>query len=133
MRRQSDPESVRQIIAFSLTIAAALVLLLAPFHVVVHLTNDGSEQISASTLLETEGPSILVPLLVPAALTGLPLLLKAPARKYACIVTTAALATFILIASASIGWFYIPALAAALAALLVPSRSRRALRVHPLP
>lgn len=133
MRRHSDPERVRQITSFALTIAAALVLVLAPFHVEVHLTNDGPEQISTSTLLETEGPSILVPLLIPAALTGLPLLLKAPARKYAAIATTVALATFIVISSASIGWFFIPALAAALAALLVPSRSRRAPRVHPLP
>lgn len=124
MRRHSDPVSVRQIIAFSLTIAAALALLLAPFHVEVHVTNGGPEQVTASTLLETEGPSILVPLLIPAALTGLPLLLKVPARKYASIGTTATLATFVVIASASIGWFYIPSLAAALAALLVPSRSR---------
>jgi len=133
VRRHSDPERVRQIIAFALTIAAALVLLLAPFYVEVHLTNAGPEQVTTSNLLETAGPSILVPLLIPAALTGLPLLLKAPARKYASIVTTAALATFVLIASASIGWFYIPALVAALAALLVPSRSRGTLRVHPLP
>jgi hypothetical protein len=122
MRRRSDPKSVRQIIAFSLTVAASLVLLLVPVYSTVKLTNDGPDQVTASTLLEIVGPYIFVPLLIPVALTGLPLLLKGPAQLYASVATTIALAIFTLIASATIGWFYVPALAAALASVLAPSR-----------
>ncbi|WP_456505852.1 hypothetical protein [Arthrobacter sp. UYCu723] len=117
-----DPKSVRQIIAFSLTIAVALVFLLVPVYSEVKLINGGPDQVTTSTLLETVGPSVLVPLLIPVALTGLPLVLRGRAQVYASVTTTVALAIFTVIASASIGWFYVPALAAALASLLAPSR-----------
>lgn len=122
MRRRSDAKSVRQIIAFSLTIAAAIALLLVPIYNTVKLTNDGPDEVAASTLLEIVGPYIFVPLLIPVALTGLPLLLRGPAQNYASVATAVALAIFALIASATIGWFYVPALAAALASILAPSR-----------
>ncbi|MGY2747297.1 hypothetical protein ACVWZ8_004414 [Arthrobacter sp. UYCu723] len=122
MRRRLDPKSVRQIIAFSLTIAVALVFLLVPVYSEVKLINGGPDQVTTSTLLETVGPSVLVPLLIPVALTGLPLVLRGRAQVYASVTTTVALAIFTVIASASIGWFYVPALAAALASLLAPSR-----------
>lgn len=118
MRSSWDPTTVRQGIAFSFTIAAGLVLLLVPMYSGLRVTNDGPEQVTTSTLLETVGPSVMVPLLIPAALTGLPLLLRKRAKRYAAIATTVALAIFIAIASASIGWFYVPALAAAIAALV---------------
>jgi hypothetical protein len=78
--------------------------------------------IIASTLLEIVGPYIFVPLLIPVALTGLRLLLRGPAQKYASVATTVALAIFTLIGSATIGWFYVPALTAALASVLAQSR-----------
>jgi len=118
MRRRSDPKSVRQIIAFSLAVAASLVLLLVPVYSTVKLTNDGPDQVTGSTLLEIAGPYIFVPLLIPVALTGLPLLLRGPSQSYASVATTVALAIFTLLASATIGWFYVPALAAALVALV---------------
>lgn len=122
MRRRSDLKNVRQIIAFSLTIAAALVLLLVPVYSGVQMTSEGPEQVTTSTLLEIVGPYVFVPLLIPVALTGLPLLMRGRAQKYASIVTTVALAIFTLIASATIGWFYVPALAAALTAVVALSR-----------
>ena len=69
-RRRWHPMSIRQIIAFSLTIAVALVALLVPLYVNIRLANDGPEQITTLTLFETVGPSIFVPLLIPVALTG---------------------------------------------------------------
>lgn len=130
MRRRSDPKRVRQIVAFSLTIATSLVLLLVPLYIEVKLIDGGPEQVSTSTLLETVGPSIFVPLLIPLALTGLPLLLSGRARDYGSVANTVALAIFIVIGSASIGWFYVPAMTAAVAALAVPSRRRGTLQVH---
>lgn len=122
MRRRSDPKSGRQKIAFLLTITAALVLLLVPSYRGVRLSDDGPEQVVSLTLLEVVGPYIFVPLLIPVALTGLPLLLRGRARNYASVATTVALAIFTLIASATIGWFYVPALAAALASVLASSK-----------
>jgi hypothetical protein len=122
MRRRSEPKNVRQIIAFSLTVAAALVVLLVPLYSGVQVTNDGPEQVTASTLLEIAGPRVFVPVLIPVALTGLPLLLRGRAQQYASVGTTIALAIFTLIAFATIGWFYVPALAAALTSALASSR-----------
>ncbi|MEV7133163.1 hypothetical protein AB0N24_09780 [Arthrobacter sp. NPDC093128] len=116
--------SIRQTIAFSLTIAVALVALLVPVYVNVKLTNDGPEQVTTSTLFETGGPSVFVPLLIPVALTGLPLLLTGRAQRYASVATTVALAIFTIIASATIGWFYVPALAAAVASVVARPESR---------
>lgn len=110
--------------AAPLTIAVSLVLLLVPVYSTVKISNDGPDQVTASTLLEIVGPYIFVPLLIPVALTGLPLLLTAPARNYLSVATTVALAICTLLASATIGWFYVPALAAALAFILVSSESR---------
>lgn len=125
MSRRSDAKSVGQIIAFSFTIAADIVLLLVPVYSTVKLTNDGPGEVAASTLFEIVGPYIFVPLLIPVALTGLPLLLRGPAQNYASVATTVALAIFTLIASATIGWFYVPALAAALASIVAPTRRPR--------
>lgn len=67
---------------------------------------------SGRTLLEVDGPSALVPLIVPIVLTLLPALARRPeARTLTC----AALGTFLgvlsFIAGFSIGLFYVPAAA----------------------
>lgn len=74
------------------------------------MTNDGLGFVEYSTLLRHVGPSISVPLLLPVTLTGLPLLLMGRSRKFASVGTTVALAIFIGLGSASIGWYYLPAL-----------------------
>lgn len=131
MKHDSDRKHVLQIVAFTLTISAALVVLLVPGYMEMRLTNDGPEQVKALTLLEAVGPSIFVPLLIPVALTGLPLLLTGRARNGASIATTVALAIFTVVGSASIGWFYLPATIAAFIALFSSSRKRETLRAHP--
>lgn len=118
MERRPDPKNVRQAIAVSLAIAASLVLLVLPMYTEVKLMSGGPGQVSHSTLLETVGPSIFVPLLIPIALTALPLLRRGRARIQVSVATTVALAVFVVVGSASIGWFYVPALAAAVAALV---------------
>jgi hypothetical protein len=67
--------------------------------------------------------SIFVPLLIPVALTGVPLL-TGHARNGAWIATTVALAIFSVVGSASIGWFYLPATIAAFIALFSSSGKR---------
>lgn len=67
-------------------------------------------------MLETVGPAVFLPLLVPIVLTSLPLLVRGGARTIVSVATTASLAIFVVVGSGSIGWFYLPALAAAVAA-----------------
>lgn len=131
MERHRDSRDIRQVLAISLAILASSVLLMVPMHTQAKVTAGGLEQVKHLTLLELVGPSILVPLLIPMVLTALPLLTRGRARTSVSVVTTAALAGFVLIGSASIGWFYVPALAAAVAAVIVSIGSRPRLRVRP--
>lgn len=59
-----------------------------------------------------------MPLLIPTVLTALPLLIRGRARIKVSVAATVALAVFVVMGSASIGWFYIPALTAAVAAVV---------------
>lgn len=131
MKRHPDSRNVRQALAVSLATVASLVLLLVPMDTQVKIMSGGPVQVSHPTLLETNGPSIFVPLLIPVALTALPLLIRGRARTPVSVATTVALVVFVVIASASIGWFYIPALAAAVAAVITSMGSRTTFHVRP--
>jgi hypothetical protein len=82
-----------------------------------------------TSLLVVEGWWVLVPLSVPVVLSALPLLARSPGtRRRLGLVGCVLLVTFSVVASLSIGMFYLPAAAALLAAALIPPR-----RVGPLP
>lgn len=119
MKRRPDSRNVRQALAVSLAIGASLVLLLVPMYTEVKLSAGGPEHVGHPTVLETAGPSIFVPLLIPVALTALPLLVRGRARTPVSVATAVALVVFVVIGSASIGWFYVPSLVAAIAAIVV--------------
>lgn len=131
MKRHLDSRNVRQVLAFALAIVASVVLLLVPFYTQVKVTSGGPEQVTHPTLLEINGPSIFVPLLIPVVLTGLPLLIRGRARTPVSVVATVGLAIFVVIGSASIGWFYIPALTAAVAAVVSSLDRQPRLQVRP--
>lgn len=131
MKRHLDSKNVRQVLALSLAIMASLVLLLVPMYTQVKLTSGGHEQVSHPTLVETVGPSILVPLLIPVALTALPLLTRGRTRTPVSVATTVALVVFVVIGSASIGWFYVPAMAAAVAAVVTSMGSHGSIQPTP--
>ena len=130
MKRHLDSRNVRQVLAVSLAIVASLVLLLVPMYTQVKVTSGAPAQVSHPTLLETSGPSIFVPLLIPVTLTVLPLLIRGRARTPVSVATTAALVVFVVIGSASIGWFYVPALAAAVAAVVASMDSHSRLQIR---
>lgn len=119
MKWHRDSRNVSQLLAVSLAIVASLMLLSIPMYTQAKVTDGGLEQASYSTLLEVHGPSIGVPLLIPVVLTLIPLLMRGRAQTSVTAMATVALAGFIFIGSASIGWFYLPALAAAVAAVTV--------------
>ena len=131
MKHRWDSRNARQVLALSLAIIASLLLLLAPLYTQIELKAGGPEGVSHPSLLETVGPSIFLPLLIPVALTALPLLMRERARVQVSVAATAALAVFVLIGSASIGWFYFPSLAAAVTALVASMNSRPRLQASP--
>lgn len=92
MKRHPHPNPGLQILAFMLTIAAGLVVLFVPLMAEVKVSNDEPERIRYVTLLSVMGWSIFLPLLVPVALAGLPLLLAGRMRKWASVATAIGLA-----------------------------------------
>ena len=131
MKHHLDSWNVRQLLAVSLGIVASVVLLQVPVYIRMKVTSGGPGEISHSTMLETNGPSVFVALLIPVALTALPLLLRGRARTSVSVATTVALVVFVVIGSGSIGWFYVPALAAAVAAVVASTGSQTRLQVRP--
>lgn len=134
-RRSGSPHSnghftvprVAQIAAFVFVIAATLAAILLPSSVRMNITNAGSPKIETPTLLEIHPPTVLIPLVIPLVLTLIPLLVREKGWRIVSIVCVVLLAVFTVIASASVGWFYIPALLAGLVAVLYrPMRQTRA-------
>lgn len=126
MKRHPHPNPGLQILAFMLTIAAGLVVLFVPLMAEVKVSNDEPERIRYVTLLSVMGWSIFVPLRVPVALAGLPLLLAGRMRKWASVATAIGLTFFAFIGSVSIGWFYLPAAIVAFMALFSAPGRREA-------
>lgn len=61
---------------------------------------------------------------MPILLTAIPLLARGRAGRPIAIACTALLAVFTVIATASIGWFFVPALLAAFVAIFLPEGRR---------
>lgn len=118
---------VAQIAAFVFVIAATLAAILLPSSVRMNITNAGSPKIETPTLLEIHPPTVLIPLAIPLILTLIPLLVREKRWRIVSIVCVVLLAVFTVIASASVGWYYMPALLAGLVAVLYsPRRQTRA-------
>ena len=124
MDHRPVPARVLQGVAFSLAVAGGIALLLIPTYTSVSSVGgpgipDTPEVTEHLTLLAVNGPSILVPLLIPVFLTGLPLLIRGNPWRGVSIAATVLLAAFAVLGLASIGLFYLPALFASTGALLV--------------
>jgi hypothetical protein len=112
---------VWQFVAFGLACAAAVLLLVLPLYTGTTTTAAGTEDFTA-TLLEVNGPDVLVPLLVPVLLTAVPLLVPSGRLPGVTIACAALLVFFMALGGTSIGLFYAPAAIAAVVALLVRRR-----------
>lgn len=115
LRRRSD---LLQIAALVLSVLAALLLLVVPAFggTSVTVDSDGTQAERTVTLLESEGPGILIPLAIPVLLTFVPLYPLGDARRWVRLACTLLLGAFTLLAILSIGVFYLPALVCSIAA-----------------
>ena len=83
--------------AFALALLCSLILLVLPVY---------SGTAGRATLLQVNGPGVLVPLAIPPFITVLPVILS---QRSVRIGATIALGLFCLISGFSIGLFYVPA------------------------
>lgn len=120
--------TVLQVAACLLAMAASAAAVLLP--TVVQETVSSSpgatpeRSIESLTLLQTHPRDILIPLAVPLVLTLVPLLVPRRAAWLAGIICSAVLLGFIVLASATVGWFYLPAFGMAVAAVVLRSAAR---------
>lgn len=120
--------TVLQVAAFLMAAAASISAALLP--VMAEETVSSSpgttpeHTVEQLTLLQTHPPTVLLPLAVPLLLTLLPLLVPRRAAWWTAVGCTILLLGFIVLAIASVGWFYLPALAAALAAVVLQRATR---------
>jgi hypothetical protein len=76
----------------------------------------------SSSLLETQGPQVALPLLIPILLAALPLLAWRPvARRALAAVAVALVGAFCVVSGLSVGMFYVPTLVILAGALLIES------------
>jgi hypothetical protein len=112
-RRRTD---VWQLASLGLSLLASLLLLVLPVYSSATSSSDGPEVTTTSTLLEVNGPGVLVILAVPVLLMLLPLYARRRARRWVSLACTLVLAAGALLGLASIGLFYLPALVCSVAA-----------------
>jgi hypothetical protein len=130
MDHRPVPALVLQGLAFALTIAVALVVLFIPLYTTQ--TSAGGPEMPDGPMtaaghlasLAVNGQAVFVPPLIPVVLTGLPLLVWGKPWRGLSITATILLAAVAAAASASVGWFYLPALTVSVAALLAPPAGR---------
>jgi DMSO reductase anchor subunit len=120
--------TVLQVAACLLAAAGSAAALLLPVMTQETVSNSPGttpeHTVEQLTLLQTHPPTVLIPLAVPLLLTLVPLLMPRRAAWPAAVVCTILLFGFIVLAIASVGSFYLPALAAALTAVVLPRTTR---------
>lgn len=120
-----EPARVAQGVAFILATAATLALLLSPTVMTATTGSEAGQTLEGRTLLQAQSATVLVPLAIPLILTVIPLLWPARAWRAVSLICIILLAGFVVIGSASVGWFYIPALIAGLIALFHRPKPRQ--------
>lgn len=106
------------LIAFVLALVASLVLLFLPVYSTVTTTASGTRTEDTATLWAVNGPWILIPLALPVLLTAAIALARGRGGLVVSMLCTLVLAAFTVLAIASIGMFYLPALVVAAVAVL---------------
>lgn len=114
-----------QIVALVLVLAAAAALLVLPMYESVTTGSDGSEVDSTQTLLEVNGPWLLVLLAIPVALAAMPLFAYGRIWAVLSIVSACLLWACVILGGLTIGVFFVPGALLAVIAACVPVRSTR--------
>lgn len=115
-----------QIAALVLVAVAATVVVFVPLSTEVTSDSNGNETTAAVSLLQSMGPSVLLIVAIPIAISALPLFSRGRSWMVLSIVSAALLWTFAVLGLLSIGVFFIPGAILSLIAACIPARSLRA-------
>lgn len=131
---------VVQIVATAFALAAAFLAAFGPAYSSVTETVDEAgqttTQATSATLVEVNGAWVLIVLAVPVLLAAMPLGATGRWWQPLSIASAVLLIIVVVVGSLSIGWFYIPAMIAAIVAVFLPTRSgaaRARTRASPSP
>lgn len=116
-----------------LALLAAVVLLVIPTgreeSVSISSTGEITRHSRSTTLVQSDGWSVLVPLAVPVAIAGVPLALRRTRwRRGALVAASVLLLAFVVAGLLSIGVYYLPAAVAMVMAAIVDGRRSKAPR-----
>ncbi len=112
-----------QIAAFAVVVLASLVLLLVPTYESAKSGSGGTEVVTSQSMLEVNGPWLLVLLTMPIVFTAVPLIVHGRIGMIASVVSTALLVLFVIISLITIGIFFVPGAILAVVALCLPAGS----------
>lgn len=122
----------KRIVQLTALVLALLAYLALAFAVPVYSTystdSSGSGTSGDQTLVEANGIAVLFVMAIPVVLTAIPLIVRGRAWPTVSLVTGLLVVAFVLIASLSIGWFFVPAMIAAIVAVALPPRAGRSPR-----
>jgi cytochrome bd-type quinol oxidase subunit 2 len=126
MKVRREPAERWSIVALVLA-ALPVVVAWLPLGTSTSVDSAGHVTTTHPSLMTTEGPTVLIPLLVPFVITLIPVLLhrRHPAAELARIVAAVLMSMGVVLAILSIGVFFLPALIALIAAA-ASGRSRLA-------
>lgn len=131
MSSRPSTSTLLAFLALLLALGATAYLLLTPFYSSTHTTTSALAgqpaaapvvETRSATLLDVNGPSVLIPLAVPIALPALALAAtRSRFRRPVFAIAALLLVIFCLLSGFSIGAFYVPASLAMVASALLPS------------
>ena len=124
-----DAKRVAQLIAFVFATVAGIAVLFVPSYATVTSDSGGNETIGSSTVWEVNGPISLIVIAIPIAVTILPLLVRGPSWPAVSVIAAVLIGLFAVIGSFTIGFYFIPAVAAEIVAVFLPSRLPAAHRI----
>lgn len=119
---------IAQFMALALVLAGVLALLVLPSYVSVTEDSTGHQSVEALPFLTVMGAGYLALLVIPVIIAAAPLLFRWRGWPVASIASAILLAAFAVVASLSIGVFFLPGTFAAIVAASLPPRSRRAIK-----
>lgn len=117
METQTERDTLANVVAFVLALISSLLLLVIPLYNSVgsSAVTDGSgnapsitTKVSQTTLLEENGPGVLVILGAPVLVTLLPLLVRRERRRSLLFVAAGLLTALCILTGFSIGLFFVP-------------------------
>lgn len=119
-----NAKRVLQFIALGLVIGAAAYACTAPTFAGAQSDSSGRSTLASRTLLEAQGPAILLLFVALAAVVAWPLFLRGTTWAVASFLVAVVLGTFAILGAMTIGALFLPATVASIVAALLPTRLR---------